>query len=224
VAHSQSITSRFVAAGIAAEHLDGGMDDQERDGVLRRIRSNETQVISNCQLLSEGWDEPAVDCVVLARPTKSLGLYLQMSGRALRPAPGKTSCIILDHAGCFREHGAVGDRRWSLTADQTKAAGGAPEKSCPGCGLIVPLGCRACPECGFVFTGPRWSSQERAVQLVDASDSDYRRTRFFEIVDDVSQRRRRDGEPYRRTAALVLFRKQFGEWPAWSWQQEAGIR
>jgi superfamily II DNA or RNA helicase len=224
VAHSQSITSRFLAAGIRAEHLDGGMDDRERDEILDRVRSGATQVISNCQLLTEGWDMPEIACCVLARPTKSLGLYLQMSGRVLRPAPGKSDCLILDHANVFREHGAVGDRRWTLTADKPKTAGEAPEKSCPGCGLIVPNGCRQCPECGFVFASPRWSSEEKAVQLVDASDPDYRRERFFEIVHDVSLRRRLDGEPYKKTAALALYRKRFGEWPAWSWQREVGLR
>jgi DNA repair protein RadD len=223
-AHSQSIARRFVEAGIIAEHLDGTMDDDDRDAVLDRVRSGATQVITNCALLSEGWDQPEISCCVLARPTKSLGLYLQMSGRALRPAPGKTDCIILDHGNCFREHGGVGDRKWTLTIDKPKSDGEAPEKSCPGCGLIIPAGCSACPECGYVFASPRWSGQEKAVQLVDASDPDYRRDRFFEIVQDVSRRRRADGEPYKITAALVMFREQFGEWPAWSWQREAGIR
>jgi superfamily II DNA or RNA helicase len=224
VAHSESIASRFADAGIRAEHLDGGMPEQERDGVLERVRSGQTQVVVNCQILTEGWDMPEIACCVLARPTKSLGLYLQMSGRALRPAPGKRDCLILDHANCFREHGGVSDRRWALTADKPKPAGEAPEKICPGCGLIIAIGRRECRECGFVFAAPPWSSQEKAVQLVEASDPDYRRERFFEIVEDVLQRRRRDGEPYKLTAALALFHQQFGEWPAWSWQREAGIR
>jgi superfamily II DNA or RNA helicase len=224
VAHSQSIASRFMAAGIRAEHLDGGMDEQERDGILERVRCGATQVVVNCQILTEGWDMPEVACCVLARPTKSLGLYLQMSGRALRPAPGKRDCIILDHANCFREHGGVSDRQWTLSTDKPKSAAEVPEKICPRCGLIIPLGCRECPECVFVFASPRWSSQEKAVQLVDASDPDYRRERFFQIVQDVSLRRRRDGEPYKITAALALFHQQFGDWPAWSWQREAGIR
>jgi len=213
-----------MAAGIIAEHLDGTMADDERDAVLARVRSGETQVVTNCQILTEGWDSPEIACCVLARPTKSLGLYLQMSGRALRPAPGKTDCIILDHGNCFREHGGISDRQWSLTADKPKSAGTAPEKSCPGCGLIIPAGYRECPECGFVFAAQPWSSQEKAVQLVDASDPDYRRARFFAIVQDVSRRRRADGEPYKITAALVMFHQQFGEWPPWNWQREAGIR
>jgi superfamily II DNA or RNA helicase len=224
VAHSQSIAARFVEAGIRAEHLDGGMNEEERDRVLGRVRSGATQVVVNCQILTEGWDMPEVACCVLARPTKSLGLYLQMSGRALRPAPGKKNCIILDHANCFREHGGVGDRQWALAADKPTSDAPAPEKICAGCGLILPLGCRECPECGLVFARPRWSGQEKAVQLVDASDPDYRRERFFAIVQDVSRRLRRDGQPYKITAALALFHEQFGEWPAWSWQRQAGIR
>jgi superfamily II DNA or RNA helicase len=224
IEHSRSITGRFVEASIRAEHLDGGMPEDERDAVLRRVRSGETRVVVNCAILSEGWDQPEISCVVLARPTKSLGLYLQMSGRALRPAPGKSDCIVLDHAGCFQEHGGIGDRKWTLTDDKPSSSGEAPpEKICPECGLVLAAGVRTC-ECGFVFAAPAWSSREQAVQLVETCDPDYRRERFFEIVEDVSLRRRRDGAPYKKTAALAMFREQFGEWPAWSWQREAGIR
>jgi hypothetical protein len=99
-----------------------------------------TRVVCNVGVLTEGWDEPLVGCVILARPTKSLGLYLQMAGRGLRPAEGK-SAVLLDHAGCVAAHGAPQDpREWSLAgkAKRAGATGGAsPLKRCPECGRMV---------------------------------------------------------------------------------------
>jgi hypothetical protein len=78
IEHSKAITAQFVAAGVRAEHLDGTTPDRERDGILRRLADGTTRVVSNCAVLTEGWDCPVTSCVVLARPTMSAGLYLQM--------------------------------------------------------------------------------------------------------------------------------------------------
>ena len=63
------------------------------------MKKNKIQVLSNCMVLTEGWNLPKVSAVVLARPTKSLGLWLQMIGRSLRPHENKDNTIIFDHAG-----------------------------------------------------------------------------------------------------------------------------
>jgi hypothetical protein len=85
------------------------------------------------------------------RPTKSLSLCLQMQGRALRRAPGKTSAKIFDHAGNWLRHGLYDvDRDWSLEG-RAKRKGEAPAKKCPGCHAIVPAAVRECPECGYEF-------------------------------------------------------------------------
>jgi len=79
VAHSRHIASEFVKAGIAAEHLDGKTPKDERDAVLERLASGKTQVVTNCMVLTEGFDLPSIECIVLARPTKHLGLYVKWS-------------------------------------------------------------------------------------------------------------------------------------------------
>jgi superfamily II DNA or RNA helicase len=84
VVHSQNITARFGEAGVPAEHLDGEAPARERDAILARLDTGETLVVSNCGVLCEGWDQPAVKCGILAWPTKSTGLYLQQAGRILR--------------------------------------------------------------------------------------------------------------------------------------------
>jgi DNA repair protein RadD len=95
VQHSRNIAAQFVEHGIKAEHLDGTTPTDERDAILGRLDSGETLVVSNCGVLGEGWDQPSCKCAILARPTKSTGLYLQQAGRILRPWQGQVA-IILD--------------------------------------------------------------------------------------------------------------------------------
>lgn len=88
--------AELVKLGIRAEHVSGLMPRQERHGVLERLHTGETRVVCNAQVLTEGFDEPSVDCVVVARPTKSRSLYVQMVGRGLRLYPGKRDCLLID--------------------------------------------------------------------------------------------------------------------------------
>jgi DNA repair protein RadD len=104
VAHSRHIADEFVKAGVKAEHLDGSTPKAVRDAILGRLESGETTIVVNCQVLTEGYDLPAIGALVLARPTKQMGLYRQMVGRGLRPAEGKTSLVVLDHSSAIYRH------------------------------------------------------------------------------------------------------------------------
>lgn len=113
--HSRHVTEQFRHAGIRAEHLDGESPTWQRDGIIDQFRRGEVQVLSNVDLFGEGFDLPAIECVILMRPTRSLALYLQQVGRALRPSPGKTHAIILDHVDNWKMHGLPDDERlWHL--------------------------------------------------------------------------------------------------------------
>ena len=94
IAHAQHITEAFIAAGVAADYVAG--DSPDRAEKLARFASGQTQVLSSCMVLTEGFDDPGVDCVLLARPTKSRPLFTQMIGRGLRLFAGKSDCIVLD--------------------------------------------------------------------------------------------------------------------------------
>ena len=80
VAHSAHLRDEFRAAGVWAEHIDGSTPVEERDAILAKLNSGAVELVCNCMVLTEGWDQPAVSCLVLARPTKSMGLYRQMVG------------------------------------------------------------------------------------------------------------------------------------------------
>ncbi len=150
VAHSVHIRDEFVRAGVRAEHLDGSTPIPEREAILGRLASGETQVVTNCMVLTEGWDMPAVGCCILARPTKQMGLYRQMIGRVLRPDDGKANAIILDHSGAVWRHGRPEDFvEWTLDVDGRAAN---PEHEARKRDDEKKL--RECPSCKVVMTGP----------------------------------------------------------------------
>lgn len=107
VALAYEMAAEFCRQGIAAEGLDGETKPDERRAILSRFRSGETAVVSNASVLTEGFDEPAVDCIVMAKPTRSRPAYIQMLGRALRLFPGKTDALIIDLVGSTTRHDLV---------------------------------------------------------------------------------------------------------------------
>ena len=146
--HSRTAARFLRTAGIRAEHLDGDTPRGERQEVLARLAAGETQIVCNCSLISEGLDIPSVGGVILLRPTKSLSVFLQQIGRALRPAPGKGRAIVLDHSGNVFKHGMPDlEHAWSLDG-RPKKQGRALVRRCPECGVLIPIAARTCPECG----------------------------------------------------------------------------
>lgn len=157
VKHSIHLAEQFKAVGVNAEHIDGETPLDERATILADLRDGLIQVVTNCMVLTEGWDSPDVSCCVLARPTKSLGLYLQMAGRVLRPAPGKSDTYLVDHSGSVYHHGFLHEPfDWSLDTDgklgdreaQRKASEPKPI-TCEKCFTIYEKQ-HLCPACGHM--------------------------------------------------------------------------
>src|SRR6266699_6719048 len=104
LALAYAMVDTFRTAGIPAEALDGTTPGTTRRAILRRLHTGETRVVANCAVLTEGFDEPSVDCIIVARPTQSAVLYQQMLGRGTRTYPGKTNCLVLDVVGVSTRH------------------------------------------------------------------------------------------------------------------------
>ncbi len=104
VAHVHSLASAFNKEGISAAAVSGDMDRSERAKTLEDFSAGRIQVLANCMVLTEGYDEPAVEGIILARPTKSALLYTQMIGRGTRLHPGKENVTIVDIVDVPREH------------------------------------------------------------------------------------------------------------------------
>lgn len=150
---SKTFTEAFNREGIRCGHIDGETPGDERQAILESLASGELDGISNCAVLTEGWDCPAVSCVILARPTQSTSLYIQMGGRGARPADGKTDFHLHDHGRNVEAHGYLDeDRAWQLEGERKKAKKRSESFStCEKCWAIfrpieAVLGC--CPACG----------------------------------------------------------------------------
>lgn len=107
VAVAHAMAAALLDVGITAEAVDGTTPDAERKAILGRLRSGATQVVANCAVLTEGFDESSLGCIVVARPTRSKPLWIQMVGRGARLHPGKSDCLVLDVVGVAARHDLV---------------------------------------------------------------------------------------------------------------------
>lgn len=170
VKHSRNVSAAFSAKGIPAYHLDAKSSDSEREDAFLAMSQGKIKIITNVALYQEGMDCPDIACVVMARPTKSLGLYRQCVGRGLRISGEHQDCIVIDHGGVVEEHGLVDDEVvWTLDgkkrAWKKKKQKEPKEKSlvtCSVCNLVFE-GADKCPDCGSPV-----KSFGKKVETVDA--------------------------------------------------------
>ena len=129
--------------GLYAPYLTGKTKQLDRDRIIRDFKSGSLKAVCNVNVLTEGFDAPHIDCIVLLRPTLSPGLYSQMVGRGLRPASAKTNCLVLDFAACIDEHGPI-DLLGSVSTTALAICSECREsfsraiKTCPQCGWEIP--------------------------------------------------------------------------------------
>lgn len=209
-AHGAALLDSFRHQGVAAEMLTDADDEVTREEIIERLEAGETSVVINCFLLAYGVDVPSVECIILARPTRSLTMYLQMVGRGLRSAPGKTHCIVIDHGHVVEHLGLPhSEFEWSLEADRNVnvAAGRAAQRkagvesvrTCPECSamwLSSEQG-QACPSCGWV---PRPRSKQIAFEEAELQ----------ELADDVAPLTPQD-------ARVMWFYREAVGWYARRW-------
>lgn len=143
VDHAAHIAEALRSHGVTAAHVTGETPATKRDAIVRAFKDGEMRALVNCGVLTTGFNAPETDLIAMMRPTCSTGLYVQMLGRGMRVAPGKTNCLVLDFAGNILRHGPVD------TVDPRVKSPGA--KSCPKCRTYVDIKADICSVCGHVF-------------------------------------------------------------------------
>lgn len=213
VSHAERVCEEFADANVISAVVTGTTPGWERSRTVEMFRRGDITVLCNVAVLTEGADFPAVDCIIIARGIGTPGLWLQMSGRGSRPAPGKTDCLIVDLRGVSHLHGhPYSERTYSLDgrgiAPLQTVAG---ERYCRVCG--APLDNETCADCGYVAT-------ERPVKVVGAKLSRYdwagaAKFKDWTIQEKASSLRRWRAEGRvagrKPSWAYVRFRVMFGE-------------
>lgn len=147
IEHAHQISRALFALGVTAPVVSSETPREERDRHIRNHQTGKIPALVNVNVLSEGYDAPHIDAVIMLRPTKSAGLYYQFVGRGLRIHPRKQDCLVLDFAGNIAEHGPID--AIDVKGARPREPGAAPTKVCPTCDEIVLLSVMLCPSCGY---------------------------------------------------------------------------
>lgn len=153
IEHTEQMNREFKEAGIMSECITSKTDPLERDRILSAFSDGLFPVLNNCGILTTGYDEPSIECVIMNRKTKSLPLWLQCCGRGSRIYPGKNEFIVLDFGLNHDEHGLWSEpRTWTLDPPKKKKKlQAAPVKDCPKCSAMLAASARICIYCGYKF-------------------------------------------------------------------------
>ena len=150
VANSRALCQSFNDAGVNAAHVDGGTPEPERADILERLRSGALDLVCNVDVLTEGWDLPALEVCVDAAPTTSWGKFMQRVGRIMRPTGDQP--MVLDHAGNLVRHGFPTDLvAFDLGDSPLKKGAPSKAKICQQCFAVMPVSKRVCTFCGAEF-------------------------------------------------------------------------
>lgn len=186
---------------------------KEREAIVRAHKAGELKVITNRDILTTGYDAPAVDLLAMFRATKSASLYIQMIGRGMRPSPGKDECLVLDYAGNVEQHGPV-DAVQVREPGKKKARGDEPlmGKTCPECRLIVGFGTQTCPECGY-----EWELAPMAHRFGESASSEALLTsqiqpKWLDVKYVFYRRHQKAGSPDSLKVTYVCGVKSYPEW------------
>ncbi|MEI6258512.1 MAG: DEAD/DEAH box helicase [Deltaproteobacteria bacterium] len=155
IAHAEKLREAF---GEQATIIHSELNDDARYQALSDFESGKIRIIVNVTILSEGFDSPAVDCIIMCRPTMSPGLFIQMTGRGLRPHPDKKDVLILDLANNCQTHGDPDSPRVEIPGRSKKKELVVEEKkikTCPNCDEVVEPRATECEICGWTFIQER---------------------------------------------------------------------
>ena len=209
--HSKTMVRMFNAAGISAEHIDGYMDDAERQILYREHDEGKFKILSCSRLLNTGYDAPSVRCLIDAFPTKSLAGYVQRIGRVLRIHQDKPYAIVLDHAGNVSRHGFAedivpdvlhdGEKEYN-EREQTKDKKEPKTMDCPQCYQTMMV-----PKCACGYEVPKAELLKTDKQILKEIKREDKGRWLYELQFYAAQK------GYKPGWASWAYKSRFGVWP-----------
>ena len=216
VEHAKALAHEFNRAGVEADYVHGHDSDERRQRVMERYRNNEFKVLCNCAVLIKGYDQPDIEVEIIARPTKSLSLHIQMLGRVLRPFEGKTA-MYFDHAGNIARLGLPDDPLPQELCMKEKGVSSMDKRekteplpwNCPKCHHLNPAKTPACTVCGH-RTPPKFPETADGVLVEYVKERELDQQQVFAMLNRIGKER-----GFKPGWAYVQFKELFGSVPDW---------
>jgi DNA repair protein RadD len=210
IEHTEHILAGLRARGISAEMVTGTTPSAERRSIIESYKAAKFRALVNCDVLTTGFNAPAVDLIAFLRATQSVSLYVQMAGRGTRNAPGKDDCLVLDFAGNVERHGPID----AITIKgQSKAMEGEvvppPSKACPECQTILSIASRVCTTCGHEFPAPERADighQATSLPIMAMQSSEY------QVLFTVANAHVKVGKPMSMKLDYITMERTFHQW------------
>lgn len=176
IEHARHVAEAFRKAGVPSDTVEGSTPIKDRQRMYADLRNEKIQVLTSCNVISIGFDEPSVEVGLLLRPTQSSALHFQQIGRVMRISPqtGKQYGIILDQAGNLERLGFpedIKEYRLPMAKDESSSGNPPPMKPCPQCGRIVYAFIAKCPDCGHQWISERPLNLEDMVEIYSADQA-----------------------------------------------------
>lgn len=218
VEHARHVAEAFRASGVTAAVVDGSTPIKDRQQLYSDLGQGKLLVLTSCNVISIGFDEPSVEVGLMLRPTQSRALHYQQIGRLLRISPGKACGIVLDQANNLKRLGFPEDiQTYRLpTSSEPGNSEATPNKQCPCCNRLMWGFMMTCPGCGYA-----WETELkiRTDDLVEVHSEELlrqiERRKQYDFLRSQRQKAFREGSAPEWT--LHVFRKQFGHLPDPTW-------
>lgn len=149
--HAEKVNACLIRNNITSLTITGKTPGPERDTIIKLFKERRITAITNCDVLTVGFDAPNVDVIVLLRPTKSCGLYIQIVGRGTRLYGGKKNCMVLDYGGNIERFGPIDQIRLKQNSFGRVEAEEINLKVCPECRECISLRDKICPSCSYIY-------------------------------------------------------------------------
>lgn len=195
--------------GWTADFVTGDMPNHVRDSKINAFKDGRVRVLFNAMLLTTGFDMPDIDCIVMLRPTKSTGLYVQIMGRGLRKHPSKQNTLILDFAGNVERHGPIDQIRVKRKGEKGEGVSVAPVKECPDCHELLHTAVMLCPQCGHVWEAKPAHGTEAADAVIVAALAE---PRGYAVTSVEYQKYEKAGKPPSLKVTYHCGISTFDEW------------
>lgn len=210
VEHAAHVAEAARQRGWSAGYVSGDMPNTQRDQIIADFKAGRIRFLTNANILTVGFDHPAVDCIVLLRPTKSAGLYLQIVGRGLRKHQSKENTLLLDFTDTVARFGPIDQLRIKSKREKNEATiSVSPIKECPGCHEFVHPSVVLCPTCEYEWPVKAAHGIEAADAVIVAA---LEQPRAYAVTDVSYSRHAKMGKPDSIRVMYFCGVNSFSEW------------